>query len=58
VLGIVLIQYFEYLWKSLGQTRTFREKVFKEELLNGNKEEGCKEDEESREEETLTNQRG
>jgi len=54
----VLIQYFEYLWKSLGQTRTFREKVFKEELLNGNKEEGCKEDEESREEETLTNQRG
>jgi hypothetical protein len=58
VLGIVLIQYFEYLWKSLDQTRTFREKVFKEELLNGNKEEGCKEDEESREEETLTNQRG
>lgn len=58
MLGIVLIQYFEYLWKSLDQTRTFREKVFKEELLNGNKEEGCKEDEESREEETLTNQRG
>ena len=54
----MLIQYFEYLWKSLDQTRTFREKVFKEELLNGNKEEGCKEDEESREEETLTNQRG
>ena len=58
MLGIVLIQYFEYLWKSLDQTRTFREKVFKEELLNGNKEEGCKVDEESREEETLTNQRG
>ena len=37
--------------------RTFREKVFKEELLNGNEEEGYKE--EGREEkETLTNQRG
>ena len=54
MLGLVLIQYFEYLWRAAEPKATFQGEGFKEELLNGNEEKGSKE--ESREEEETLNE--